>query len=126
MEPNERDPPRVTAEDVFTPWEMEGQSRRDCEPHRAGLLSALAYGSLVVGGASLLLMVPALVGLPLGFATWRMACRDLDSMRAGLMDTRGFHQTEKARSNAHAGMILSLMGLLLCMSLIGLFLVTCS
>jgi hypothetical protein len=108
----EKDLPRLTAEEVFTPWEMVGASRRDSKPHRARFLRVIAYISVLAGGASVTCMMPGLVGLPLGLAAWRMACRDLNSMRRGDMDTDGFHQTEKARSDARVGTILSLVGLM--------------
>jgi hypothetical protein len=113
MEPSHKDVSVLTAEEVFTPWEMDGRSRRDSKRHRAGLLRGMAYVSILAGGASWICVVTAFIGLVLGLAAWRMACRDLDLIRRGDMDTGGFHQTEKARSDARAGTILCLLGLFL-------------
>ena len=100
-------------EEVFQPWELAGEARRDCEPHRAGLLAALARISLLAGGLSFVCPPASLVGLPLGLVTRAMARRDLDLIFAGGMDHRGYRRTEKARSASHAGVILSLLGPLL-------------
>lgn len=114
MNPTEKDGPRRTVEDVFTPWELAGESRRDCKPHRVRLLRVLAYVSVLVAGASTFLICPAVLGLLLGLATWRMACRDLHLISRGEMDTTGFHGTEKARADARGAVLLSLAVLLIC------------
>src|SRR4051812_35785986 len=67
-------------------WRDLGCVRADCEPHRGGLLTLLAIGSLVFAVLSLLVCVPGLVGLALGILASVMAGRDLDEMRNGLMD----------------------------------------
>jgi hypothetical protein len=108
-----RDSERMpTLEEVFEPWELAGESRRDCEPHRARLLRALARVSFLAGGLSIFCLLPALLGLPLGLMTRAMAGRDLDLISAGNMDHRGYHETEQARSDSHTGVILSLLGIL--------------
>jgi hypothetical protein len=104
----------LTAEEVFEPWELSGESRYDCEPHRARLLAFLAYGSLVAGSLSFVCFFTGLVGLPLGLVAWSMARRDLDRISAGDMDQNGYHPTEKARSNAQAGVFLNLLGMFCC------------
>ncbi len=80
-----------------------GMLRRDCEPHRGGLLLALAVVALVCGFASVVLAVPALVAVPLGIAVARRARRDLDEMFAGRRDPAGRRQTVLARTWAAAG-----------------------
>ena len=112
MESADKDAVRPTAEAVFTPWELEGQSRRDIRPHRAAMLRRLAWLSLLVGAGSWVCLVPPIIGFALGLTAWQMARRDLDLMRRGEMDTSGRCLTEKARSNAHAGAVLSFLGLL--------------
>jgi hypothetical protein len=99
-------------EELFQPWELAGESPRDCEPHRAGLLLLMARVSLLAGGLSFVCLVPALVGVPLGLVTGAWARRDLDRICTGRMDQDGYRQTERARSDARAGVILGLLGLL--------------
>lgn len=110
MQPGRQDEPRLTAEDIFTPWEMIGQSRRDSLPHRALLMRTMAYFSVLIAGLSLLCGAVGLLAVPLATATWWMAYRDLNLIRRGDMDTEGFHATEKARSDARGAIALSLCG----------------
>jgi hypothetical protein len=127
MTPDEATGRRLTAEEIFQPWELSGQSRRDCLPHRAGLLGPMSYVSLVAGGATFACLVSALIAFPLGIATYLMACHDLELIRRGDMDQSGFHRTEKARSDARAGVILACLGFLpglvltACLGLVVLF-----
>jgi hypothetical protein len=100
------------AEEIFQPWQLAGESRRDCEPHRAQFLSALAYISLLLGGLSFLCLLPGFLGLVLGLMTGMMARRDLDLIVTGDMDQRGYAQTDRAWGNARAAMKLSFLGLL--------------
>lgn len=76
------------------PWEMPGAVRRDCESHRAELLSWLAP---VAFWASLFIPCTAgisgLVGLPLAVGVCRMARADLGRMDRGLMDPDGREAT---------------------------------
>src|SRR3954463_4309373 len=83
------------------PWELPGNFRLDCEPHRAGLLAALSGVNLLIGFLSLLPpCVPAcaslgtLLALLLGLTVWRLARNDLTRMRAGRVDPSGLNQTE--------------------------------
>src|SRR4051795_13430283 len=50
------------------PWELPGNFRRDCEPHRAGLLRLL--GALSLGLGVLDAVVVLLFPLPLDTAVW--------------------------------------------------------
>ena len=95
------------------PWERPGAVRRDCEPHRAAWLAALADASLLLGTLSLCLGFLALTGLALGLAAWVMASHDLGQMRSGLMDRRGQAATTRGRARARAGAALSLYGAVL-------------
>ncbi len=103
------------------PWELPGQFRRDCAPHRAGLLGALANTSALVGTLSLvppfaLACAPlgALLGLPLGLTAWVLARRDLAEMRAGRTDPSGEAGTEAARKLALLGVVTGLLSVALC------------
>lgn len=95
--------------DVFQPWEAKGGSRRDCAPHRARLLTAMARWSLIAAGLSFLGLPANVIGLPLGWTAWRMACRDRDRICAGNMDQEGYHPTEQARSDSRAALVLNLL-----------------
>jgi hypothetical protein len=101
-------------EQLFQPWELVGESRRDCRSHRAGLLLAMARLSLLLGGLSLLCPPLGLIGLPLALIIRRMARRDLDAMFAGDMDQRGRQRTEKAWSDSLAAAFIYLIGCLIC------------
>jgi hypothetical protein len=92
------------------PWEEPGAVRRDCAPHRGTFLAVLGAVSLACGFFSCCLVVPGLVGLPLGLATLVMGRRDLGLMEAGLMDPEGRKRTEEALTNAGVGIVLSLAG----------------
>jgi hypothetical protein len=123
-----------TLEEIFEPWELEGRSRCDCVSHRAGCLVPLAtlclwagaislispfcglFGLILcafgegIGLVGLLLFFPfPLLGLALSVAIRNMARRDLDLIFAGKMDHRGYQQTEKARSDSHAAVMLHLL-----------------
>ena len=63
--------------------------------------------SFLFGARSWCLVLPSLVGLPLGLAVYAVAGRDLARMRAGLLDKRGWGRMEAARSRAIDGIILS-------------------
>jgi hypothetical protein len=99
--------------DEVPPWEQLGAVRRDCEPHRAGLVLWLGMFGIVSGAASLLFFFPLLVGLPLGLAAWWMGRRDLAKMRKGLMDPSGEGDTWWGTRQGRRGVILSLLGILL-------------
>jgi hypothetical protein len=109
--PQEEEKP-PTLEEVLWNWERIGGSRRDGERHRAGLLQVGAWFALVAGATSLFFFPTGLIGLVVGWITWRNACRDLDRISTGFMDQDGFHGTEKARSGSCDGMTLCACGLL--------------
>jgi hypothetical protein len=118
---NGRGRPATLAE-VFEPWEIAGESRRDSVPHRAGLLRALARCGVLAGGLSFPFILPGVVGLALGVLTGASARRDLDLISRGYMDHRGYHPTAKALSDARAAVVLSLLGPLLWLVVAGTFL----
>src|SRR5947209_3124327 len=100
------------------PWEQPGAVRRDCGPHRGGILKVLGTASAACGAFTLTMGVTGLVALPLGIATWVMARRDLSLMRAGRMDPGGRVRTEVAGQEALLGAIFGLVGLALWASLL--------
>jgi hypothetical protein len=89
------------------PWEQPGAVRRDAQPHRAELLAILGKMSLGCGVLSIILGVPALVGIPLALMTVVLAKRDLLRMWEGTMDPRGREQTELARRRGEYGAVMS-------------------
>jgi len=91
-------------------WERPGATRRDCLPHRAGLLLALADASLLLGALSPCLGFPALAAFACGAVAWGLACHDLGEMRARRMDPGGLAATRRARARARAGAALGLYG----------------
>jgi hypothetical protein len=103
----------ATLADVFEPWEAAGESRRDCQPHRAEALQTLARLGMLAGGLSFPFFFPCVPGLTLGALTRLLARRDLDLICRGHMDHRGYHTTLRALSEARAALVLSLLGLLL-------------
>lgn len=80
-------------------WERYGAVRRDCEPHRGGLVLTLG----VVGLVASLLHVFCLIGLPLSLTAWVMGQSDLAQMEAGNMDPQG-------ESNTRAGKVCGIIG----------------
>jgi hypothetical protein len=52
-------------------------------------LKALGEVSMLLGLLSFCLLLPSLIGFPLGLWTWRAACQDQEKMHAGLMDPDG-------------------------------------
>jgi hypothetical protein len=90
------------------PWECPGHIRRDCEPHRALLLSLLGIAALVCGFLSVALTVPVLVAVPLGLAVRHMSEHDLTAMRWGQMDPDGRRYTVLAQLWGGAAIFLSL------------------
>jgi hypothetical protein len=96
------------------PWERSGVVRRDCEPHRGGLVLTLGITSIVFGvvGAPFFLCwglggVPAAVGLALGIPAWIMGHRDLAMMREGVKDPAG-------RGSTNGGWICGIIGTCVC------------
>jgi hypothetical protein len=78
------------------PWERRGEVRRDCEPHRGGLVLTLGIMSIVLGAVGIPFVccwgfgaLSAAVGLGLGIPAWIMGHRDLAMMREGVKDPVG-------------------------------------
>src|SRR5262249_26596186 len=71
-------------------WERRGAVRRDCEPHRGGLILTLG----IVGLVASFLHILAIVGLPLSIAAWSMAQTDIKQIEAGQMDPQGLSNTQ--------------------------------
>lgn len=83
-------------------WERPGAVRRDCEPHRAGLIQFLGLAGMVL----CFLHVLAVIGLPLCFAGWRMSRHDVQKMQAGLMDPAGLSSTLFGKRWCILGMVI--------------------
>src|SRR5436309_1960405 len=83
----------------FRPWEQPGALRRDCEPHRGGLIRALGTAGLVFSCLSALgvclppLALSCLLAIGLGTAARVLGRRDLRAMEAGRTDPAGKEQT---------------------------------
>jgi hypothetical protein len=107
------DPDRQPDTDDPRPWEKPGTVRRDCLPYRSTVWDLLALAALLLGVASLCLLVPALVGLPLAVVLWRRARRDLGQMDAGLMDPSGRVSAENARGTSFAAIVVNAGALLI-------------
>lgn len=70
--------------------------RRDLPPHRGDLLRVLGMVSALISMLTCLVL-PGLIALPLGLATWLMARHDLRLMESGQMDREGMPATLAAR-----------------------------
>jgi hypothetical protein len=93
---------RFCGEDVdakVPDWERKGAVRRDCEPHRGGLILTLG----VIGLVASLIHVFAIIGLPLSIAAWVMGQGDLKLMETRQMDPQGM-------SNTQAGKVCGIIG----------------
>jgi len=125
---------------VFEPWELEGATKRDCAPDRAGLLTGLALFTTIAAWFNvtffpLLLIVPAgildhkstrrdpvgmtfcllsltppLTAIGSALVTRNLAARDLERIRTGDMDPRGQYESEKAWSRARICLWACLLG----------------
>lgn len=101
------------------PWEERGAMRRDCEPHRGGLILALGRVSLCLAIPGLLgvffwaFAAASLLGSGLGFTVSLMARDDLEQMERKTMDPDGRSSTEAGQRAASIGSILGVVGLLL-------------
>jgi hypothetical protein len=95
------------------PWEGPGSDRRDFEPHRGKLLITLGQTARGLGFLSFCLLLPALLGLPLGLLVWGLARHDLIKMERGAMDPNGVVETEWARAYAAQAILLCLFPFLL-------------
>jgi hypothetical protein len=90
---------------------MSNAGDRDYEPHRGRTLLFVAALGWVCGLLSLVWVFFVILTLPLGIAGWRMARRDLDKMKAGVMNPDGKNHTEAARL---AGIVAVAHGLFAC------------
>jgi hypothetical protein len=90
--------------------------RRDCEPHRAGLVLTLGVVSLV------LLAFCGPIGLGLGIAAWVMGHGDLRKMRFGEMDPEGLTSTQGGWVCGILGTLLNVLWVLGCAGFWGLVL----
>jgi hypothetical protein len=103
------------------PYEPEEDlpARRDYEPHRGPLISALGTLSILFGAPGLCgvltwpFAVAALVGLGLGIGAVGMARADLEQMDRHIMDPEGRRSTVTGQGNGVIGLVLGLIGLLL-------------
>jgi hypothetical protein len=118
------------------PWEMPGAFRRDCEPHRAGLLVRLAHISMSSGYLSVVLyffmvplgplailllflvIAPVLIALALGGLTYLLSRHDLARMERGFMDRTGQAATESARRNSATAVRLGALGGIIAVGLV--------
>src|SRR5207247_1952487 len=87
------------------PWDRPGSVRRDCEPHRGPFLNLVGTVSLLCGICSLCTLLPGLIGLPLGLATWVMARNDFRKMEAGLMAMDPAKKAEHGTGDAASGTV---------------------
>jgi hypothetical protein len=107
------------------PWERGRRVRRDCEPHRGGVVLALGIVSLVALSGSCLglcagpLAVPfVLVGFALGIPAWVMGQGDLRKMQQRIMDPDGEGQTRAGMVCGIIGTVISsLVAVVACMGL---------
>ena len=130
---------KPSSDDDAHPWEHPGVVRRDCEPHRSGVLELLAWASLAGGAVAFALLIltvmfsgSAFVQLllraisaavvtvtpPLAVVTRILAWRDIKKMRAGLMDPAGEGPAGRARFVSLLGLAL---GLLAAIAVLGTF-----
>jgi hypothetical protein len=89
----------LNEEEDDRPWERG--IRRDCEPHRGGLVLTLGIVSIVCGAMAAPFAfcygvgaVIAAIGLGLGIPAWVMGHRDLARMRQGVKDPQGRGTTQ--------------------------------
>ncbi len=138
--PEEWPESRSLLEATFEPWELDGGSKRDCAPHRAGLLILLSYFSIAATwlfvllfpvwlavparlldqkktrrdptrwACCLLCLFPALTAFGGSLGTRILAQRDLARMKAGDMDCRGYHETDKVWRTSRATLWLGVLG----------------
>ncbi|OAI53355.1 hypothetical protein AYO44_16065 [Planctomycetaceae bacterium SCGC AG-212-F19] len=83
-------------------WECGGAVRRDCEPHRGGLIQLIGLAGMVLCFLHFL----ALVGLPLCLAGLMMSRTDLRKMHAGEMDPAGLAATLFGKRWCIIGMVI--------------------
>jgi hypothetical protein len=92
------------------PWEVLGRVRRDCTPERGAWLLLLGGLAAALGWASVGLVAPGLVALPLGIVIWITSQSDLNEMRGGRRDPAGTARTAAARQWAILGVLATVIG----------------
>jgi hypothetical protein len=133
-------------DDGHPPWDKPGAVRGDCKPHRGGWLQLLAWASLAGGAVPfaltvLAVMLPGMtvqllpgmtvelllravsaaivtVAPPVAVVARILASRDIEKMRAGLMDPAGKGPALAARFVSLLGLAL---GLLAAIAVLGTF-----
>jgi hypothetical protein len=116
------------------PWELPGNFRLDCEPHRGPLLRWLANAGFLCALTSffpcvcplVFCLVPpdtvvlfaapvglSVLGASLGLTVWALARHDLGRMGKGLINPEGEWETKFAKKRAGACLGVSLVSLLL-------------
>jgi hypothetical protein len=91
--------------------------RRDLARHRGELLRWLAIVSLACSAAGMLLLAPAVIGVPLAFVVRHMASRDMNRMGGGQLDPQGRAATHAAFVRAETALVVGMAGPLLCLCL---------
>jgi hypothetical protein len=94
---SEPEPAPGTSGDDFRPWELPGNVRRDCAPHRGELLLLLGRIAEVFSIFFLCGIQNAMIGLVLGTTVWFWVRHDLRLIQKGLMDPAGQPLLERAR-----------------------------
>jgi len=133
-------PKQSTNRAVTEPWELRAECKRDGEPHRAALLTGLAWISnraawlyvsifpvlLIIPIVlleykkdrhdplkvcySLLCLIPPLMAIGSALLTRRMAAHDMKRMWTGDMDRRALPATRKAWSRSRTAIWITLLG----------------
>ena len=112
MEPADENARETSASDL-PPWEQPGAVRRDCESHRGHLVEKLGTTALVFGGLSLTCFAcPALFLFPLlalyfGVTAFMMGGHELQRMKAGVVDPRGWDQVARGAWRGRLGVALA-------------------
>jgi hypothetical protein len=95
------------------PWEQPGAVRRDCAPHRAGLIAGLglaAWATSVLGGLCFVLLpLTAPLALAPGAAAWALGRRDVGAIDAGRMDPAGRGPTEYGLQSGRTAILIMLL-----------------
>jgi hypothetical protein len=111
-------------DDEERPWEGPGTAvRRDCEPHRGGLILSLGIASIVAPPlgicCSFLGVIFTGLGLGLGISAWVMGSRDLKKINSKIMDPEGLSTTQAGWICGIIGTILSALGTVAAILLFG-------
>jgi hypothetical protein len=95
------------SDDDVRPWEWAVNVRRDCEPHRGGVLLALGRISLMLGLLSPLGGLTAPAGFAVGAVALVMCEREERDIAAGRRHPLGRRPLREARDKALCGAALS-------------------